>query len=328
MPEVATRTTVPGKPSSDTTRLEPPETTRSGSSASSTSRTASTSSSVVVAVTTREAGPPTRIVVRLDSGTSDCSSTRRTRSGQDGDGLGAAEDLLAACRGRQVDGDAPGVGVDRLDHTGDLDVGAALVGHDDRPGEAHAVLDHAAGVADPVGHDRDGGTHGEHAVGDDVGQPHLLGEPLVPVDRVAVEGGTGVLDEAGPVDVDRQRREGVADGDPVEGPDAGGAARLDAHHSAPRMTMVEVAVQTGSPASVASSVRVVTIEWPPASRTVSTCRVPTTASPAVSGRWWTNRCSPCTTREKSMPASGSRTSCASHCWAMSTAKVGGATTSA
>ena len=36
------------------------------------------------------------------------------------------------------------------------------------------------------------------------------------------------------------------------------------------MTIVDVAVQTGSPSTVASSLRVVTMAWPPASRTVST----------------------------------------------------------
>ena len=46
MPLVAIRTTVPAKPSSLTSRLDPPATSSSGSSASSTSRTASTSSSV------------------------------------------------------------------------------------------------------------------------------------------------------------------------------------------------------------------------------------------------------------------------------------------
>ena len=49
----ATWTTVPSKPSSLTSRLDPPATTSSGSSASSTSCTASTRSSVVVTVTSR-----------------------------------------------------------------------------------------------------------------------------------------------------------------------------------------------------------------------------------------------------------------------------------
>src|SRR6476661_6396946 len=331
MPEVATCTTVPSKPSSDTMRLEPPETTSRGSSASSTSRTASTSSSVVVTVTSRAAGPPTRIVVSVDRGTSCCSRTGRPPpSVEDDDGQGAAEDLLAARGGRELDGDALRLRVGRLDDTGDLEVCAGVVGHHDRLGEADAVLDDATGVAGPVGDEGDGRTHREHAVRDDVGQSDLLGEPLVPVDAVAVEGGPGVLHQTSPVDVDRDRRQHVTDRDLGEGADGRGrrSALLGGHHSPPRMTMVDVAVQTASPCSVASSVRVVTIAWPPASRTVSTCSVPTTASPAVRGRWWVKRCSPCTTREKSIPASGSPISCASHCWAISTAKVGGAMTSA
>ena len=67
-----------------------------------------------------------------------------------------------------------------------------VVGHDDRPGEAHAVLDDGAGVADPVGDDASGRGHREHAVGDDVGQAHGLGEALVPVDGVEVARGSGV----------------------------------------------------------------------------------------------------------------------------------------
>ena len=93
---------------------------------------------------------------------------------------------------------------------------------------------------------------------DDVGKTDRRGEALVPVDPVAVERRPGVLDQPRPVDVDRLARHLVTDGDvgrPTHGRGCGGLA----HHSPPRMTMVDVAVQTGSPASVASSVRVVTI---------------------------------------------------------------------
>ena len=73
------------------------------------------------------------------------------------------------------------------------------------------------------------------------------------------------------------------------------------------ITIVDVDVARASPEVVDSSVRVVTMAWPPAERTASTVVVPTTSSPAVMGRWCTNRCSPWTTRLKSMPASGSVT---------------------
>ena len=62
------------------------------------------------------------------------------------------------------------------------------------------------------------------------------------------------------------------------------------------VSRARVAVQTGSPASVAISLRVVTIECPPAERTESTCRTATSRSPATIGRWWVKLCSPCTTR--------------------------------
>ena len=98
------------------------------------------------------------------------------------------------------------------------------------------------------------------------------------------------MHEARTVDVDGRRGQRVTDGasekDRAEAGVVRGVlvpSRLGAHHSAPRMTMVDVAVQTASPASVASSVRVVTMAWPPASRTASTWSVPTTASPAVRG---------------------------------------------
>src|SRR5262245_16348378 len=150
MPEVAMRTTVPSKPSSETTRLDPPDRTSSGSSASSTSRTASTSSSVVVTVTSRAAGPPTRIVVREDSGPScSCVTPARTpvfaagtgaASVELGDGERPTEDLLAGTRRGELDRREPRLGVERLDDAGHLDVGARLVGHHDHVGEPDAVL--------------------------------------------------------------------------------------------------------------------------------------------------------------------------------------------
>ena len=101
----------------------------------------------------------------------------------------------------------------------DLDVGAALAGDDDRLGEAGAVLDDPAGVAQPVGDDADRRAHGEHAVGDDVGQADGRGEPLVPVDAVAVEARPGVLHEGGAVDVDGARGQRLTGGDLGAGPE-------------------------------------------------------------------------------------------------------------
>src|SRR3954468_7784361 len=321
IPVVATRTTEPAKPSSATSRLEPPETTSSGSSASSTSRTASTSSSVVSAVTSRCAGPPTRIVVRVDSGVP-CSSRMGvgTASAQGHDGHGAAEHLVAVAQRGEVDRGPSGLRVDALDDGTHLDVGPAFPGDHDRLGEAGAVLQHPPGAAQPVRDDVERRAHGEHAVRDHVRQADGRREPLVPVDAVAVEARPGVLHQGGPLDVDGARGQRVAGGDLPGGPES-------AHESLPRMTIVDVAVQTCSPSTVDSSLRVVTMACPPASRTAPTVSTPTISSPAVIGRWWTKRCSPWTTRLKSMPASGSAMSCLSHCRATSTAKVGVAITS-
>jgi hypothetical protein len=55
-------------------------------------------------------------------------------------------------------------------------------------------------------------------------------------------------------------------------------------------------VHTGSPSVVASSTRVVSMSLPATVRTASMAAVATSRSPARIGRWWVNRCSPCTTR--------------------------------
>ena len=244
-------------------------------------------------MTSRAAGPPTRIVVSVATGRTSCSSRIGVAAGQSSwtTASGAAEDLVAAAGRGQLDGGALGLGVDGLDDARDLDVGAALVGDDDRLGEAGAVLDDAAGVADPVGDDGDRRAHREHAVGDDVGQADLLGEALVPVDRVAVAAtlrrtARGVARSTWTVlrraCSDRpRRRPRVEDARPSLASSDDDGRRGGADRLARRRL---------------SSVRVVTMAWPPASRTASTWSVPTTSSPAVSGRWWTNRCSPWTTR--------------------------------
>ncbi len=67
MPLVATWITVPGKPSSEMTRLLPPPRTSSGSPRWSAARTAAMISSSVPATTKRRAGPPSPRVVKRDS---------------------------------------------------------------------------------------------------------------------------------------------------------------------------------------------------------------------------------------------------------------------
>ncbi len=77
MPRRSIRTTVPGKPSSATSRLEPPPRTSTGSCAASSSASVATSSGSEVTVTIRAAGPPTRSVVYAASET--CSADRADR---------------------------------------------------------------------------------------------------------------------------------------------------------------------------------------------------------------------------------------------------------
>src|SRR5689334_21901030 len=68
-PPLASRTTVPGKPASATTRLEPPPRTSSGSPERSAARIASATSSARAGSRNRAAGPPRRSVVYPDRGT-------------------------------------------------------------------------------------------------------------------------------------------------------------------------------------------------------------------------------------------------------------------
>src|SRR5918995_7345690 len=65
-PREAMRSTVPGKPASATTRLEPPATISRGSPASSAARTVATIAASSCASTKRPAGPPRRRVVRSE----------------------------------------------------------------------------------------------------------------------------------------------------------------------------------------------------------------------------------------------------------------------
>src|SRR5512146_1637804 len=99
------------------TRLLPPPRTRTGSPAASAARTALMSSSSVVAVTNDFAGPPRPRVVYCDSSI----MTLREADHR----AGAAEDLLAAGAGGQVDLDLA-VAELACDPAADLD-GRALV---------------------------------------------------------------------------------------------------------------------------------------------------------------------------------------------------------
>src|SRR6185312_9176089 len=124
-------------------------------------------------------------------------------------GLRLDEHLLPVGDDGQVDAGGAGLLVEGADGPADLQGGALRVGgvgagrvlDDDGLGEAGLVVDDGPGIADPVLDQRDGGTHGEHAVRDDSGQADLGGEALVPVDRVEVPAGPGIADQVGPVHV-------------------------------------------------------------------------------------------------------------------------------
>src|SRR5262245_18950912 len=122
-PVVAIRTTVPGKPSSATTRLLPPATSRRSRPASSAALTVPTSSASDVASTRVPAGPPRRSVVRSARRVSDTN-----------DGLGGAEDLLAAAGDLERDGRDAVRGLAQGAGHPDLDPRVTRGDHD-RPGE-------------------------------------------------------------------------------------------------------------------------------------------------------------------------------------------------
>src|SRR5688572_12269089 len=292
-PRVATCTTSPSKPSSAITTSLPPPRTSTGSPAASAVPTASTRSASVSTTTSRRAGPPSRRVVRCASGVA-VSSVPLT-SGKLDDGLGAAEDLLPGGGDSEVDPD-PAVLELGGDRGRDIDHRAGVVvGHGHRPGESGPVFEDGTRVADPVGDRAGGQRHGEHAVGDHVGEPDGAGDALVPVDDVEVAGRSGVAHQVGAADGKALSRQLGADLDVVVG-DLG-RHRRHPSPSGPRTTSVDSAVTTCSPPVVLTSARVVIMSCPPAERMVLMDTTVVSRSPARTGRVATNRCSPCTTRE-------------------------------
>ena len=134
------------------------------------------------------------------------SSARRVRAAQAGRrtrAVGAGQHGLPVHRGRDRDAwrcgpaSTPPASSTALTVPETSSVGAlVVVGHDDGPGEPGRVArPRPPGSPDPVGDEPAGERHGQHAVGDHVGQAHADGEPLVPVDRVEVAGRAGVADQ-------------------------------------------------------------------------------------------------------------------------------------
>src|SRR5699024_3897448 len=112
--------------------------------------------------------------------------------------------------------------VDRSDHGDDLE-GDAPDGRDrERVREAGRVTAHQGGVAERVEQPGDRGAHGEHAVGDDAGQPGLGRDGVVVVDGVEVPGGAGVSHEGVAADLVAGAGELLADGQGGEVDGGGG----------------------------------------------------------------------------------------------------------
>ena len=106
------------------------------------------------------------------------------------DGLGHAEHLLPAAGDGQRDGRQ--AVVDLLDLAGDLDLDAALGGHDDRVGELAAEADHLGvrGTRSATARAASAIVYMPCAI--TPGSPTLRGDRLVLVDRVVVAAGLGV----------------------------------------------------------------------------------------------------------------------------------------
>ena len=77
----------------------------------------------------------------------------------------------------------------------------AVIGDWHDGGEPHVVFGDGARVADPGRNEAAAQTHGQHAVGDCRVEPDLLGDLVVPVDRVQIAGDAGVVDQVARVRV-------------------------------------------------------------------------------------------------------------------------------
>ena len=175
MPRFATRSTVPSKRSSATTRFEPPPRTSQSSGSPQPRARRRPARRAVVASTRAPAGPPTRSVV----------SSREVGHAGSGDAhLRLAEHGLVVEGDGQVD--ARAVVVERADLGDDRDVGA--VGGVDRHRRVNAPGSRGPGRCrrQPVDDRLDGEAHGEHAVGEHAGQPDGLRDVVAVVDGVEV----------------------------------------------------------------------------------------------------------------------------------------------
>ena len=186
-PRVATWTTVPGKPSSATTRLLPPREEQQRAAGLVGRRvTASTQLGLGGRLDPgRGPGPPSRRVVwsRAD----ELRHAPRPWACRAPSGPPQVTSRAIVARPSSTSLTVPA--------TTHLDT-VVVVGHDDRVGELAAELDDL-GAAGPVRDGARGQRHREHAVGDHARQPDRGGDPVGPVDRVEVAARAGVADQVG-----------------------------------------------------------------------------------------------------------------------------------
>ena len=110
-----------------------------------------------------------------------------------------------------------GLGINGFHPAVEDDLGAlAVVGHRHHGGESHVVLGDRGRVADPRGDVAAAEAHGQHAVRDGGVEADLLGDLVVPVDRVEVTGYAGVVHQVPPGQRDDLLRQLIADLDRTE----------------------------------------------------------------------------------------------------------------
>src|SRR5690348_15256111 len=273
-PLVRTATTRPSKPSSATSRFEPPPSTSTGTPRRSASATAETSVASSWASTNSLAGPPTRSVVCAASSSATAFLVRLDEEG----GGRHAEHLLLPARHRHRHRDQPPrrVGLHRAHGAGDHDLGTAVVvGDHDRAGELRAELADAARGTGPAVHRAGGEGKGVHPVGDHAREPDRAGDPVGPVDRVAVAARARVAHQVG--------------AGHAEGPDGQLGALGPGGHCSPSSspalcTSTALAVQTSEPSESRTALLVPMMSAPPIWRSESTVSSAVRRSPTRTGR--------------------------------------------
>src|SRR5687767_6855810 len=229
------------------------------------------------------------------------SASRRTTSGEPDLGLASADwpldGTIPLDRDPHAQRRRASLGIERLHRS----AGDDRLADEDGRAELHPDPREGRRLPGPRDDARREVAEGEHAVGDDPGEARRARRLVVLVQRVLVSGGVGV----GP-DV-------LARDDPPKGGELLPRRHvLEPSRHAPARTMsVLLPTTTVRPASSRRSVRRRRISRPPFERMSSIVASATTRSPTVKGWPHSYSCSPCSTRERSSPSSGSARTLAS-----------------